>query len=153
KACLAAKSGLVEEGNVGAGTGATVGKIFGMKQAMMGGLGTSSIRVGDTGVVVGAIVAVNALGDVIDPKSGKIIAGARTEDGHGFLNEMSELRHGHGVLAKDWNTTIAVVATNASFSKTEMNKIAQMASAGLARTVNPVFTTWDGDTIFALSTR
>lgn len=153
KACLAATSGPVPEGNYGVGNGATVGKIFSMKQAMKGGVGTSSIKVGNTGVVVGAIVAVNALGDVIDPHTGKIIAGARTEDGRGFVNEMAELRRGHGVRPSEWNTTIAVVATNASFTKTEMNKIAQMASAGLARAINPVFTTWDGDTIFAISTR
>jgi L-aminopeptidase/D-esterase-like protein len=153
KACLAAKAGPVEEGNVGAGTGATIGKIFSMKQAMKSGLGTSSTKVGDTGVVVGALAVVNALGDVIDPRTGKIVAGARSEDGRGFINEMAELRRGHGVRPSDWNTTIAVVATNATFTKTEMNKIAQMASAGLARTINPVFTTWDGDAVFAISTR
>jgi len=151
QACLAAKAGPVPEGNVGVGNGATVGKMFGMKQSMKSGLGTSSIKVGDSGAVVGAIAAVNALGDVIDPRSGKIVAGARAETG--FLNEMGELRRGHGVLPVEWNTTIAVVATNATFTKTEMNKIAQMASAGLARTINPVFTTWDGDTVFAISTR
>jgi L-aminopeptidase/D-esterase-like protein len=96
---------------------------------------------------------VNALGDVINPHTGQIIAGARLENGKGFLNEMAELRRGHGVKPVEWNTTIAVVATNATFNKTEMNKIAQMASAGLARTINPVFTTYDGDTIFAISTR
>ena len=153
KACLAAASGPVQEGNCGVGKGATVGKIFSMKRAMKGGVGTSSIKVGDTGVVVGAIAAVNALGDVIDPHTGKIVAGARSEDGRGFANEMAELRRGHGVHPSEWNTTIAVVATNATFTKTEMNKIAQMASAGLARTINPVFTTWDGDTVFAVSTR
>ena len=153
KACLAATSGPVPEGNHGAGNGATVGKIFSMKQAMKGGLGTSSIKVGDTGVVVGAIVAVNALGDVIDPRSGRIVAGARAEDGKSFVNEMAQLRAGHGVRPSDWNTTIAVVATNATFNKTEMSKIAQMASAGLSRTINPVFTTQDGDTVFAISTQ
>ena len=153
KACLAAASGVVAEGNYGVGNGATVGKIFGMKQAMKAGLGTASTRVGDTGVVVGAIVAVNALGDVIDPRTGQILAGARTEDGRGFVNEMAQVRRGYGVRPSDGNTTIAVIATNASFNKTEMNKIAQMASAGLARAINPVFTTWDGDTVFAISTR
>jgi L-aminopeptidase/D-esterase-like protein len=153
KACLAARSGPLAEGNHGVGNGATVGKIFSMKQAMKGGVGTSSIKVGKTGVVVGAIVAVNALGDVIDPHTGKIVAGARSEDGRGFANEMAELRRGHGVRPSEWNTTIAVVATNAGFTKTEMNKIAQMASAGLARAINPVFTSWDGDTVFAISTR
>ena len=152
-ACLAAGPGPVPEGNFGVGNGATVGKIFSMKQAMKGGVGTSSIKVGDTGIVVGAIVAVNALGDVIDPHTGRIVVGARSEDGRGFANEMAELRRGHGLHPSEWNTTIAVVATNASFTKTEMNKVAQMASAGLARAINPVFTTWDGDTVFAISTR
>ncbi len=152
-ACKMAANGPVAEGNTGAGTGATIGKIFGMKQAMKSGLGTSSIKVGDSGVVVGAIAAVNALGDVINPHTGQIIAGARLENRKGFLNEMAELRRGHGVQPVQWNTTIGVVATNATFNKTEMNKIAQMASAALARTINPVFTTYDGDTIFATSTR
>jgi len=152
KACLAAKSGPVEEGNVGVGTGATIGKMFGMKHSMKAGVGTSSIKVGDTGVVVGAIAAVNALGDVINPRTGRIVAGARKENNSGFFSEIAELRRGHGVFPEESNTTIAVIATNASFTKTEMNKIAQMASAGLARTINPVFTTWDGDTVFAAST-
>lgn len=152
KACEAAASGAVAEGNEGAGTGATIGKMFGMTQAMKSGLGTSSIRVGDTGVVVGAIASVNALGDVIDPRTGKIVAGARRKDGKGFLSEIDHLRQGHGLRRRNENTTIAVVATNARFNKTEMSKIAQMASAGMARAVNPVFTTDDGDTIFAVST-
>ena len=103
-----------------------------MKQAMKGGVGTSSIKVGDTGVVVGAIVAVNAPGDMVGPHTGKIVARARSEDGTGFANEMSQLWHGHGVRPPEWNTTIAVVATNATFTKTEMSKVAQMASAGMA---------------------
>jgi L-aminopeptidase/D-esterase-like protein len=127
--------------------------MFGMKYAMKGGLGTSSIRVGRTGIVVGAIVAVNALGDCINPRTGKIIAGARRPDGRGFSNQMDRIRAGEGVLARsNTNTTIGVVATNASFDKTEMSKIAQMASAGLARAINPVYTTYDGDAIFAIST-
>ncbi|MBV9008791.1 MAG: P1 family peptidase, partial [Verrucomicrobia bacterium] len=91
-------------------------------------------------------------GDVIDPSSGRIVAGARTKDGKGFLNQMAQLKLGHGVQPSNENTTIAVVATNAVFNKTEMSKIAQMASAGMARAINPVFTTADGDTIFAVST-
>lgn len=153
QACLAAAGGPVQEGNHGVGAGVTVGKMFGMKQAMKSGIGTSSIRVGDTGVVVGAIAAVNALGDVVNPRNGQVIAGARTEDGKSFQNEMQQLRSGRGVRPFESNTTIAVVATNATFNKTEMSKIAQMASAGLARTINPVFTTLDGDTVFAICTR
>ena len=97
KACEGASSGKVAEGNVGAGSGATVGKMFGMKQAMKSGLGSASIHVGDTGVVVGAIVAVNAIGDVVDPESGKIIAGARRADGSGFMDSMAQLRACRGV--------------------------------------------------------
>jgi L-aminopeptidase/D-esterase-like protein len=153
KACEAASSGKVAEGNVGAGAGATVGKMFGMKQAMKSGLGTASIQVGKTGVVVGAIVAVNAAGDVVDPKTGKIVAGARRADGSGFMDSMAQIREGHGVeLAVGGNTTIGVVATNVRFDKTQMTKIAQMAQDGLARTINPSHTLADGDTIFAVAT-
>ena len=91
------RSGIVAEGNVGAGAGATVGKMFGGKQAMKSGPGTASIRIAKTGVVVGAIVAVNAVGDVVDPKTGQIIAGARTADGAGFMDSMAQIRAGHGV--------------------------------------------------------
>jgi L-aminopeptidase/D-esterase-like protein len=153
QACLAAAGGPVQEGNHGVGAGVTVGKMFGIKQAMKSGVGTSSIKIGGTGIVVGAIAAVNAIGDIVNPRNGQIIAGARTEDGKNFVNEMEQLRSGKGVRPFESNTTIAVVATNATFTKTEMNKIAQMASAGLARTINPVFTTLDGDTVFAVSTR
>jgi len=153
KACQAATSGKVEEGNVGAGAGATIGKMFGMKSAMKSGLGTASLRVGDTGIVVAAIVAVNAVGDVSDPKTGKIVAGARKPDGSGFLDSMRQWREGRGaVLSPGTNTTIGVVATNVQFDKTQATKIAQMAHDGLARTINPVHTPYDGDTIFAVAT-
>jgi len=153
KACQAATTGPVAEGNVGAGAGATVGKMFGQKFAMKSGLGTASVKVGDTGIVVGAMVAVNAVGDVIDPQTGRIVAGARSEDGKRFRDSMAEIMKGNGVVAQAGaNTTIGVVATNAAFTKTEMTKIAQMAHDGLARAINPVHTAGDGDTIFALST-
>jgi L-aminopeptidase/D-esterase-like protein len=153
KASEAASTGKVAEGNVGAGAGATVGKMFGMKQAMKSGLGTASIRVGNTGVLVAAIVAVNAVGDVVDPGSGKIVAGARKADGSGFMDSMAQIREGRGVeLPVGANTTIGVVATNVAFDKTQMTKIAQMAQDGLARTINPSHTLADGDTIFAVST-
>ena len=153
RASQAATSGKVAEGNVGAGAGATVGKMFGMKQAMKSGLGTASIRIAKTGVVVGAIVAVNAVGDVVDPATGKIVAGARKPDGSGFLDSMAQIREGRTVeLAPGTNTTIGVVATNVSFDKTQMTKIAQMAHDGLARTINPTHTLADGDTIFAVAT-
>jgi L-aminopeptidase/D-esterase-like protein len=150
KACTSAKSGPIEEGSVGAGAGATVGKIGGGKP-MKGGIGTSSIKL-PNGLVVGAIVAVNCVGDVIDPKTGKIVAGARTADGKSFLNIMQTFRSGRGVIPNAQNTTIGVVATNARFDKTQMTKIAEMAHDGLARAVNPTHTPSDGDTLFALST-
>ena len=153
QAAKAAATGKVAEGNVGAGAGATVGKMFGMKSAMKSGIGTASLRVGKTGIVVGAIVAVNAVGDVVNPKSGKIIAGARKPDGSGFLDSMAQVREGRGVeLTAGANTTIGVVATNVAFDKTQMTKIAQMAHDGLARTIYPVHTPSDGDTIFAVAT-
>lgn len=153
KACLAATTGPVQEGNVGAGAGATVGKMFGPKFAMKSGLGTASVKVGDTGIVVGALVAVNAIGDVIDPRTGTIVAGARTEDGKGYRDSMDAILKGYHVVAESGaNTTIGVVATNAPFTKTQMTKIAQMAHDGLARAINPVHTARDGDTIFSMST-
>jgi L-aminopeptidase/D-esterase-like protein len=153
KACLAASTGPVPEGNVGAGAGATIGKMFGPKFAMKSGLGTASIKIGDTGIVVGALVAVNAVGDVVHPETGKVLAGARSEDGKGFRNSMSAMMNGYRVVAQNGaNTTIGVVATNAPFTKTQMTKIAQMAHDGYARSINPVHTMADGDTIFSMST-
>jgi len=150
-ACNAARADAVAEGNVGAGAGATVGKMFGPGFAMKSGLGTSSISVG--GVVVGAIVAVNAVGDVVDPASGRIVAGARSDNGKGFRNSMNAVLNGYGVSPMHGaNTTIGCIATNAAFAKTEMTKIAQMTHDGYARAINPVHTMSDGDTIFALST-
>jgi L-aminopeptidase/D-esterase-like protein len=153
KACMNAKSGAIEEGSVGAGAGATVGKLGGGKP-MKGGIGTSSIRL-PNGLVVGAIVAVNCVGDVIDPKTGKIVAGARTSDGKSFLNIVQTFRSGRGVNQNPvagQNTTIGVVATNARFDKTQMTKIAEMSHDGMARAINPAHTLSDGDTLFALST-
>jgi L-aminopeptidase/D-esterase-like protein len=153
KACLAATSERVAEGNVGAGAGATIGKMFGPKQAMKSGLGSASIRVGNTGIVVGALVAVNAVGDVVDPKTGKIIAGARKPDGSGFMDSMARIREGYSVRADAaTNTTIGVVATNVALDKPQATKVAQMAHDGLARAIYPVHSPSDGDTIFAVST-
>ena len=153
KACQAASAGKVAEGNVGAGAGATVGKMFGQQFAMKSGLGTASIRVGKTSIVVAALVAVNAVGDVRDPATGKIVAGARKVDGPGFRDSMAQVRNGYQVeTLAGTNTTIGVVATNAAFDKTQMTKIAQMAHDGLARTINPVHSLSDGDTIFAVAT-
>jgi L-aminopeptidase/D-esterase-like protein len=153
KACRAATSERVMEGNVGAGAGATIGKLFGLKQAMKSGLGSASVRVGNTGIVVGAIVAVNAVGDVVEPKSGKIIAGARKPDESGFVDSMARIREGYSVRADGpTNTTIGVVATNVALDKAQATKVAQMAHDGLARTIYPVHTPNDGDTIFAVAT-
>jgi L-aminopeptidase/D-esterase-like protein len=156
KAAKDATSNAPAEGNVGAGAGATVGKLFGMNRAMKGGLGTASIKLSDgkTSLTVGAIVAVNAVGDVIDPNTGKVIAGARTKDGKALLGSRNAILRGEplppslGGVA----TTIGVVATNVKLDKAQATKVAQMAHDGLARAINPVHTASDGDTIFALAT-
>lgn len=162
-AAAAAQTGSVAEGNVGAGTGATVGKIFGKGGSMKAGLGTASIDIGG-GVIVGALVAVNAFGDVVDPGTGQIIAGARPTKigplavgGKGkFADTMEILKTSAGRtilgVATKSNTVIAVVATNARFNKAEATKMAQMAHDGLARAVRPAHTMLDGDTVFALAT-
>ncbi|KAF0106056.1 MAG: hypothetical protein FD146_2839 [Anaerolineaceae bacterium] len=163
RAASAANAGLVAEGNAGAGTGASVGKIFGMAGAMKSGLGTASIEIGG-GVVVGAIAAVNAFGDVLDPSTGQIIAGARPVKlgplrlgkGEKFADTLKVMKTfaGRAVLgfATKSNTVIGVVAANVKFTKAEATKMAQMAQDGLARTVRPAHTMLDGDTIFALAT-
>ncbi|MBC8718283.1 P1 family peptidase [Ochrobactrum sp. Marseille-Q0166] len=152
-ACKAAKTEASGGGNIGAGAGATVGKMFGMDYAMKGGLGTASYKVPGTEVVVGAIVAVNAVGDVYAPNSQQILAGARNEDGKGFRNIMDSIMQGRNVVKSGGaNTTIGAIATNVPFNKAELKKIAGMAHDGFARTINPIHTMWDGDTIFALST-
>ena len=150
KACMNARAGSVEEGSVGAGAGATVGKIGGGRP-MKGGIGTSSIKLAN-GLIVGAIVAVNCVGDVVDPKTGKIVAGARTPDGKAFVNIIESYRSGRGVASPGQNTTIGVVATNARFDKTQMTKIAEMSHDGMARAINPTHTPSDGDTLFAITT-
>jgi L-aminopeptidase/D-esterase-like protein len=152
RAVQAASDGPVPEGNVGAGTGATVGKIAGMKQAMKSGVGSASLTLG-SGVVVAALVAVNALGDVIDPLNGNIVAGARkAPDSPEFLNTAAMMRHG---MASEpvgrTNTTLAVVATNARLDRVQANKMAALGSLGVARTINPVNTMSDGDITFAIS--
>jgi L-aminopeptidase/D-esterase-like protein len=153
-ACEAASTSAPKEGNVGAGAGATVGKLFGFANAMKSGLGSASVRIGDSGLVVAAIVAVNAVGDVRHRQSGRILAGARTADGQAFLDSMSQIMQGAmlGRRAAGGNTTIGVVATNANLTKSEASKVAQMAHDGLARTINPIHTAADGDTIFAAAT-
>jgi len=153
RAAQAATDGPVAEGNVGAGAGASVGKIAGLARAMKGGLGSASIARPD-GLVVAALVAVNAVGDVVDPATGRVIAGVRTGDGRALADARSLLRAGgFAPLARPGeNTTIGVVATNAALDKAQARKMAQMAHDGFARTLAPAHTPLDGDTIFALAT-
>jgi L-aminopeptidase/D-esterase-like protein len=152
EAAQAATAGPVAEGSVGAGAGATVGKLFGAPAAMKGGIGTASIRL-PGGAVVAALVAVNAWGDVVDPASGRLLAGARTPDGKGIRGAVDALVSGEkpGRPLRGENTTIGVVATNVALTKAEATKVARSAHDGLARTIRPVHTPWDGDTLFALS--
>jgi len=148
----AATSGPVARGSVGAGAGATVGKLAGMGRAMKGGIGTASVQL-PGGLVVAAIVAVNAVGDVVDPATGELVAGVRAEDGSGFTDARKLIRSWSGLVGGSGeNTTIGVVATNATLTKAQATKLAQMAHDGLARAIYPAHTPWDGDTIFALAT-
>ena len=153
QACQSASDGPVSEGCVGAGTGATVGKLLGPKFATKSGLGTASQKIGK-GIVVGAIVAVNAFGDVVHPQTGEILAGTRKPVIGGFLNTVERMKGdlGQTILGLAQHTTIAVVATNAYLTKEGANKVAQMAHDGLARAIRPVHTMFDGDTVFALAT-
>jgi L-aminopeptidase/D-esterase-like protein len=152
RAAQAATTGPVAEGNVGAGAGATVGKTFGMPRAMKAGIGTASIRLPD-GLIVAALVAVNAIGDIVDPATGQLVAGVRTTDGTRLADARQLLRNGAlGGASPGANTTLAVVATNAMMTKTEMAKVAQMAHDGFARAIAPVHTPADGDTAFAIAT-
>ena len=152
RAARAAATGPVKEGSVGAGAGATVGKSAGSGRAMKGGIGTAAIEL-PGGLVVAALMAVNAVGDVIDPATGEVVAGVRTEDGEGLADARKLLRTGAlGRGRRGRNTTIGVVATNARLTKSQANKVAQMAHDGLARAIYPAHTPSDGDTIFALAT-
>ena len=151
-ACEAASARAPAEGCVGAGTGALVGKVFGHERAMKGGIGTASVTVG--GVTVGALVACNALGDVIDPDTAAVIAGARSADGKRLVDTRRSLLAGEPpipILAGS-NTTIGVVATDARLTKAQATRMAQASHDGLARAINPVHTVADGDTMFALAT-
>ncbi len=151
-ACEAAGAAAPAQGNVGAGAGATVGKLFGMAHAMKGGIGSASIKVG--AVTVGALVAVNALGDVVDPASGRVIAGARDGDARALMDSMAAIRAGRlpAPLLDGMATTIGIVATDARLTKAQSARLAAMAHDGLARTIHPAHTLADGDTLFALAT-
>ena len=150
-ACQAAGTGPVSEGNAGAGCGASVGKILGMECAVKSGLGTASIHLQD-GLVVGAIVAVNGLGSVIDPKTGVVLGGPRHPETGALADTVQMIEAGTSMQARPFsNTTIGVVATNAQLNKEQANKVASMAHDGLALTIRPVHTPYDGDTIFTLA--
>lgn len=154
RAAAAASDRPVAEGSIGAGAGATVGKLRGLQHAMKGGIGSAAVRL-PNGLIVAALAAANGVGDVIDPSSGRVVAGARGDDGRTLLDARRLLRQG---LLPPWynqrgqNTTLGVIATNARLTKTEATKVAGMAHDGLARAVAPVHTPSDGDTIFALAT-
>ena len=151
-AAATARSGRVAEGSVGAGTGATVAKLMGANRRLKGGIGTASEVLAD-GLIVGAIVAVNAVGDILDSRDGSVVAGPRGEPG-AFLDTMAGLRAGtrRDAQAAEGNTTIGVVATNARLTKEQANRLATIAHDGLARAIRPVHTSADGDTVFAMAT-
>jgi L-aminopeptidase/D-esterase-like protein len=153
RAAETATTGPVVEGDVGAGAGATIGKLMGRARAMKAGIGSASLTL-DDGLTVAAIVAVNAVGDVIDPATGQVIAGVRSEDGRSLADARKLIRTGkvHGRVGAGSNTTLGVVATNARLTKAQATLVAQMAQDGFARALSPVHTTDDGDTIFALAT-
>jgi L-aminopeptidase/D-esterase-like protein len=160
RACVAASAGAIQEGSVGAGAGATVGKMFvgrGMP-GMKGGIGTAAVRLGD--VVIGALVVVNAAGDVLDWRRGDIIAGARTADGRGFARTVDLLRRdmtqpAAAAALEDEPlraTTLVVLGTNVRLTKTDLTKLAMMANTGAARAINPYHTQGDGDQVLAVAT-
>ncbi len=150
-AAAAATDDAVKEGNVGVGTGATVGKILGMKCAMKSGVGSYTVAL-PGGVLVSALVAVNAFGDVRDPSTGKIVAGARVDPAsREFANTVEQMKRRTPAGWGGKNTTLGVVATNARLDKVGAGKLARFASLGMARTIYPVNTSFDGDTVFAMS--
>ena len=153
-ACLAASSGAVEEGSVGAGTGATVAKLLGRDRGVKGGIGTSALNLGD-GLTVGAIVAVNAVGGVVDPETSEIVAGPLDDDGITMQDSMSLITapgFSQTPPRPGQNTTIGAVATNAALTKSQANKLADVSHDGLAMAVRPAHLMSDGDTMFALAT-
>nr|VFJ92505.1 MAG: L-aminopeptidase/D-esterase [Candidatus Kentron sp. H]VFJ93413.1 MAG: L-aminopeptidase/D-esterase [Candidatus Kentron sp. H]VFK00220.1 MAG: L-aminopeptidase/D-esterase [Candidatus Kentron sp. H] len=152
QACESASRDPLASGNVGAGLGATVGKVFGARRRMKGGLGSFVIGL-PGGIKVGALVVVNAFGDIVNPENGEIVAGARGARQGAFIDTTRAILESatEPDAAQVMNTTLGVVATNARLDKTQLRKIAQTAHDGLARTIRPVHTLFDGDTIFAVS--
>lgn len=151
-ACEAASTAHPAQGGVGAGAGAAVGKLFGIGRAMKGGIGSASLKVG--AITVGALVAVNAIGDVVDPANGRVVAGARADDGRTPLDTVAALIDGQlpAHLMAGMATTIGIVATDARLTKAQANKLAAMSHDGLSRSINPVHTAGDGDAMFAVAT-
>jgi len=154
QACENASRNEFQEGCFGAGTGATVGKFYGKNRAMKSGIGAYAVAMGD--IRVGAIVAVNALGDIFDIETGKQLAGLRTSDGLALASTeqalYTEMEQAHNFFTTRQNTTIGAIITNAYFNKSQLTKIASMAHNGYARAIRPVHTTADGDSIYAVST-
>jgi L-aminopeptidase/D-esterase-like protein len=153
QACLNASEGKVLQGSVGAGTGATVGKVLGMERATKGGIGTASINLGGD-LIVGALVAVNAFGSIVDPDVGTVIAGPRKDDNTGFHNTVDVLVNSQNdpPTSASGNTTLGVVATSANLTKEQTNKLASIAHDGFALAIRPTHMMGDGDVIFALAT-
>ena len=152
RAAAAASTAALTEGNVGAGAGATVGKLGGPQRAMKAGIGSASLTLPD-GLTIAALVAVNAVGDVIDPSTGQVVAGVRTPDGRNLADARTLLRSGALQRARPFeNSTLGVVGTNARLTKVQVSQIAQMAHDGYARAIAPVHTPRNGDTIFSLAT-
>ena len=153
QACLAATDGPIAEGSVGAGAGATIGKAAGGRRSMKGGIGTACVTA-PGGLRVGAIMAVNAVGDIYDYTTGQIVAGARKDDGSGFINVAAKVRKtgSFRIDSTPQNTTIGVIVTNAALSKTDANRVAQVGHDGMARAINPSHLQGDGDTLFVMAT-
>ena len=151
RAAQAATTAPVVEGSVGAGAGATLGKLAGMERAMKSGVGSAAIVMPD-GLIVAALVVVNPLGDVIDPATGKVVAGVRTPDGRGFADARVMMRSGAPRASRGDNSTIGVIATNARLTKAQASYLAQLTDDGYARAIWPIHTIVDGDTVFAIAT-
>ncbi len=152
EACLNAKSSSVEEGSIGVGTGATIGKLMGLRQATKGGVGTQSYKL-ESGVTIAVLVVVNAFGDIVLPETGQVIAGVRdSEDGQSFPGTVNLFKQGIIRRADSYqNTTLAVVVTDADLSKSELLRISNIAQTGLAKAISPVHTVQDGDMVISLS--
>jgi L-aminopeptidase/D-esterase-like protein len=146
-----ASSDPVAQGNVGAGTGATCGKLAGFERAMKSGLGSAGVE--EAGIIVAAVAVANPVGDIINPSTGQIVAGVRSEDGSRLVGAMSVLAEAQNLVpSQTSHTVLGVVATNAKLSKLQVSRIARMAVCGIARSVQPAHLLYDGDTVFAVST-